>query len=166
MSESNTVGSNKVVTIHYTLRSDDGEVLDTSDGGEPLSYLHGAGNIVPGLEAQLEGRSEGDKLVAVVAPKDGYGERDPASRQSIPLAAFEGVDVKAGMTLVVEDDDGEQMPLHIVAVHADHVEVDTEHPLAGATLHFTVEVVGVREATAEELLHGHVHGEGDHHHHH
>lgn len=162
---SNAIASNKVATIHYTLRSDNGEVLDTSEGGDPLAYLHGAGNIVPGLEAQLEGRVAGDKLVAVVAPKDGYGERDPASRQSIPIAAFEGVEVKPGMTLVVEDDDGEQMPLHIVEVHAEHVEVDTEHPLAGETLHFTVEVIEVRDATAEELLHGHVHGDGDHHHH-
>lgn len=158
------ITSNKVVTIHYTLRNDAGEVLDSSDGGEPMTYLHGAGNIVPGLEAKLEGKGAGDKLVAVVEPKDGYGEKDGPGIQAIPIAAFEGVEVRAGMTFVVEDDDGEQMPLRVLEVHEDHVTVDTDHPLAGQTLHFTVEVVSVREASADELLHGHVHDGHDHHH--
>lgn len=158
------ITSNKVVTIHYTLRNDAGEVLDSSDGGDPLAYLHGAGNIVPGLEAQLEGKATGDKLVAVVEPKDGYGEKSGPGAQTIPLSAFEGIEVKPGMTFVVEDDDGEQMPLRVLEVHSDHVTVDTDHPLAGETLHFTVEIVDVRDATAEELLHGHVHDGHDHHH--
>lgn len=160
------ISSNKVVTIHYTLRNDAGEVLDTSQGGEPMSYLHGAGNIVPGLEAQLEGRSAGDDVVAKVEPKDGYGEKSGASRQAIPIAAFEGMEIRPGMTFVVEDDDGEQMPLRVVEVQDDQAIVDTDHPLAGETLHFEVSIVDVRDATAEELLHGHVHDEGGHGHHH
>lgn len=158
------ITSNKVVTIHYTLRNDAGEVLDTSDGGEPMAYLHGAGNIVPGLEAKLEGKATGDKLVAVVEPKDGYGEKSGPGAQTIPIAAFEGIEVRPGMTFVVEDDDGEQMPLRVIEVQDDRVVVDTDHPLAGETLHFTVEVVDVRDASADELLHGHVHDGHDHHH--
>jgi len=158
------ITTNKVVTIHYTLRNDAGEVLDTSEGSDPMSYLQGAGNIVPRLEGQLEGRGAGDALVAVVEPKDGYGEKSGASQQSIPIAAFEGIEIRPGMTFVVEDDDGEQMPLRVVEVRDDHAIVDTDHPLAGETLHFTVKVIEVRDATAEELLHGHVHdGDGDGH---
>jgi FKBP-type peptidyl-prolyl cis-trans isomerase SlyD len=161
---SESISTNKVVTINYTLRNDAGEVLDSSEDAGPMAYLHGAGNIVPGLEKQLEGKLAGDKLVAIVPPDEGYGEKNGAGPQSIPRAAFEDVDVHPGMTLVVEDDDGEQMPLRVIAVEADKVLVDLDHPLAGETLHFTVEVVEVRDATAEELEHGHVHGDGGHHH--
>jgi FKBP-type peptidyl-prolyl cis-trans isomerase SlyD len=159
---SESISTNKVVTINYTLRNDAGEVLDSSEEAGPMAYLHGAGNIVPGLEQQLDGRAAGDKLVAVVPPADGYGEKNSTGPQAIPRAAFEGVDVHPGMTLVVEDDDGEQMPLRVVAVEPDKVLVDLDHPLAGETLHFTVEVVSVRDATEEELEHGHVH-DGHHH---
>lgn len=136
---SETISANKVVTIHYTLRNDAGEVLDSSEGAPPMAYLHGAGNIVPGLEKQLDGKVAGDKLVAVVPPEEGYGDKQAQGPQAIPKAAFEGVDVHPGMTLVVEDDDGEQMPLRVVAVEEDRVLVDLDHPLAGETLHFTVE---------------------------
>ncbi|MFO0633742.1 MAG: peptidylprolyl isomerase [Nannocystaceae bacterium] len=158
------VTANKVVTIHYTLRNDAGEVLDSSDGGDPLVYLHGAGNIVPGLESQLEGRGKGDALQATVAPQDAYGPKSPGGPKAIPKSAFSGMEVAAGMTFVVEDEDGDPMPLRVVEVRGDTVMVDMDHPLAGETLHFQVEIVDVREATAEELLHGHVHGEHDHHH--
>lgn len=162
MSES--ISTHKVVTINYTLRNDAGEVLDSSEDAGPMAYLHGFGNIVPGLEKQLEGKAAGDKLVAVVPPEEGYGDKSETGPQAIPLGAFEGVDVHPGMTLVVEDDEGEQMPLRVVSVEGDKVIVDLDHPLAGETLHFTVEVVAVRDATEEELEHGHVH-DGDGHHH-
>lgn len=161
MSES--ISDNKVVTIHYTLRNDAGEVLDSSEGQPPMAYLHGAGNIVPGLERQLEGKTAGEKVVAVVPPEEGYGNKQGTGPQAIPIAAFEGAEIHPGMTLVVEDDDGEQMPLRVVAVEEDRVLVDLDHPLAGETLHFSVEIVAVREATEEELAHGHVH-DGHHHH--
>jgi FKBP-type peptidyl-prolyl cis-trans isomerase SlyD len=161
---SESISANKVVTIHYTLRNDAGEVLDSSEGQPPMSYLHGAGNIVPGLEKQLEGKGAGDKLVAVVSPDEGNGNKQGTGAQAIPREAFEGMDVQPGMTLVVEDDDGEQMPLRVIAVEADRVLVDLDHPLAGETLHFTVEVIAVREATEEELEHGHVHDGHGHHH--
>lgn len=161
---SEPVANNKVVTIHYTLRNDAGEVLDSSEDAGPMAYLHGFGNIVPGLEKQLDGKIAGDKLVAVVPPEEGYGDKQAGGAQAIPREAFEGVDVHPGMTLVVEDDDGEQMPLRVVAVEEDRVLVDLDHPLAGETLHFTVEVISVREATEEELTHGHVHDGHGHHH--
>ncbi len=157
------ITANKVVTIHYTLRNDAGEVLDSSDGGDPLAYLHGADNIVPGLERQLEGRKVGDKLQAKVAPADGYGEKTPGGPKAIPKSAFAGMEVAPGMTFMVEDDDGDHMPLRVVGVAGDEVLVDMDHPLAGETLHFDVEVLEVRDATAEELSHGHVH-DGSHHH--
>lgn len=160
-----SVASNKVVSIHYTLTNDDGDVLDSSSGGEPLAYLHGAGNIVPGLERQIEGKSVGDKFDAVVPPSEGYGERTGPAPQAISRDAFGDVEVEPGMSFVIEDDDGNQTPLWIVDVEEEHVYVDANHPLAGETLHFAVEVIEIRDATAAELAHGHVHGDGHDHHH-
>jgi len=158
------IAADKVVSLHYTLTNDDAEVLDSSTGGDPLVYLHGTGAIVPGLERQLEGKVAGDKLDVVVQPSDGYGERSGPGPQAIPRSVFEGVDVEPGMSFVVEDDDGDPMALWVVEVDDQRVLVDGNHPLAGETLHFAVEVVAIRDATAEELEHGHVHGEGHHHH--
>ncbi len=160
-----SVAINKVVSIHYTLTNDDGDVLDSSAGGEPLAYLHGAGNIVPGLEKQIEGKFVGDKFDAVVAPAEGYGERTGPDPQAIPRSAFGDVPVEPGMSFVIEDEDGNQTPLWIVDIDDEQVYVDGNHPLAGETLHFAIEVVGIRDATALELAHGHVHGDGHDHHH-
>lgn len=159
------IASNTVATIHYTLRGDDGEVLDTSVGGDPLSYLHGHDNIVPGLERQLTDRAVGDRLTAIVEPAEGYGERRPDGRRSIERAAFPA-DVQPGMQLFAEDGEGRVLPIWVRAVGEQEVEIDLDHPLAGARLHFEVEVLEVRAANAEELTHGHPHGRhGDAHHH-
>jgi FKBP-type peptidyl-prolyl cis-trans isomerase SlyD len=157
------IAAEKVVSIHYTLTNDDGEVLDSSAGGDPLVYLHGAGNIVPGLERQLEGKGPGEKLEVVVPAVDGYGEREGPGPQSVPRSVFEGVDVEPGMSFVVEDEDGEEMAMWVVEVGDDEVLIDSNHPLAGETLHFSVEVIEVRAATEDELAHGHAH-DGHHHH--
>jgi FKBP-type peptidyl-prolyl cis-trans isomerase SlyD len=158
-----TIAEKKIVSIHYTLKNDAGDTLDTSAEAEPLAYLHGAGNIVPGLERALDGKAVGDKVSAVVAPVDGYGERAGPGPQPVPKAAFEGADVQPGMAVVAEDQEGNQMPLWIVAVEDDRVMVDNNHPLAGETLHFDVEVMEIRDATEQELAHGHVHADGHDH---
>lgn len=158
-----TVEARKVVSIHYTLKNDAGDVLDSSSGQDPLIYLHGAGNIVPGLEKQIDGKSVGDKLSAVVPAAEGYGEREGPGPQPVPKSAFGGADVQPGMSLVVEDESGNHMPLWVVKVEGEQVFVDGNHPLAGETLHFDVEVVEIRDATEQELAHGHVHAGGHDH---
>jgi FKBP-type peptidyl-prolyl cis-trans isomerase SlyD len=155
---------NSVVSIHYTLTNAQGEVLDSSRGGEPLVYLHGAGNIIPGLEKALIGKQAGDKLNVAVAPAEGYGERDEALIQQVPRRAFQGVkDIAPGMSFHAQSSQG-PMQVTVTAVAGDMVTVDGNHPLAGETLNFDVEVTEVRAATLEELAHGHVHGAGGHHH--
>lgn len=158
-----TIGRGQVVSIHYTLTNDEGEVLDTSRGGEPLAYLHGAGNIVPGLEAALEGRKAGDQLQVTVAPEDGYGDAEEdgvqvAQREDFPADA----ELEVGMHFIAENEDGEEVPVWIRDIEGDDVTLDFNHPLAGVTLHFDVEVAGVRIATADEVAHGHPHGPGGH----
>lgn len=157
------IGKNSVVAINYTLTNDAGEVMDSSEGGAPLTYLHGAHNLIAGLEKELEGKTAGAKFNATIAPEDGYGESDPAMIQTLPREMFRGVDnIEVGMGFTAQGPQGQQ---HIVvtAVSGDEVTVDGNHPMAGKTLHFAVEVVSVREATAEEIDHGHVH-DGTHHH--
>lgn len=161
-----SVVDGKVVLIHYTLRNDGGDILDASEVDSPLAYLHGADNIVPGLEKQIAGKSVGDKLTAVVPPAEGYGEvqgpgPQPVSRKSFPAE----LDIQPGMSFVIEDDEGHPMPLWVQRVTETEVWVDPNHPLAGETLHFEIEVVGVRDATAEEREHGHPHGPDGHDHH-
>jgi FKBP-type peptidyl-prolyl cis-trans isomerase SlyD len=157
------IGKNSVVAINYTLTNDAGEVMDSSEGGDPLTYLHGAHNLIPGLEKQLEGKTAGASFKATIAPADGYGESDPAMIQTLPREMFRGVDnIEVGMGFTAQGPQGQQ---HIVvtAINGDEVTVDGNHPMAGKTLHFAVEVISVREATAEEIDHGHVH-DGSHHH--
>lgn len=163
-----TIQADKVVHIHYTLTNDNGDELDTSRGDEPLPYLHGHGNIVPGLENALAGKAVGFKETIVVSPEEGYGAHDGSAPQQVPLDAFPGdFEVEEGMQFVVENELGEHIPVWVVGVEEDHVLLDTNHPLAGETLHFAVEVVKIRAATPEELHHGHPHGlEGDEGHHH
>ncbi|MBB3140275.1 FKBP-type peptidyl-prolyl cis-trans isomerase [Halomonas organivorans] len=158
------IAQNSVVAFHYTLTNDAGEVLDSSEGREPLTYLHGAGNIIPGLEKEMEGRTAGDKLQAKVAPEEGYGEVQPQLVQEVPRDAFQGVEnVEAGMQFQAQTQGGPLM-VTVTKVEGDTVTVDGNHPLAGQTLNFDVEIAEVREASEEEVEHGHVHGEGGHEH--
>jgi FKBP-type peptidyl-prolyl cis-trans isomerase SlyD len=154
----------RVVTIHYTLTNDAGEVLDSSRCAEPLAYLHGAGNIIPGLENALAGKRAGDKLSVRVEPAQGYGERDDRLVQHVPRRAFQGIaEIQPGMSFHAESSNG-PMRVTVTRVAGDMVTVDGNHPLAGEPLNFDVEVADVRAATEEELSHGHVHGPGGHHH--
>jgi FKBP-type peptidyl-prolyl cis-trans isomerase SlyD len=154
-----------VVAVDYTLHLGDGEVVDASTPGEPLTYLHGEGQIVPGLEDALEGCTTGDQKKVVVAPAEGYGERDPNGLQEVPREAFPaGFDPQIGMQLTAEGPDGEAVPFEVREVKDASVVIDLNHPLAGRTLHFDITVREVRAATAEELEHGHAHGEGVHEH--
>ena len=155
-----------VVSIHYTLRDDDGDVIDSSVDSEPLDYLHGAGNIVPGLEAAREGKAVGAKFKVTVPPADGYGERGPDPKP-VPRSAFpDDMELEPGTQLFVRGPDGEPFPVWIAGVSDEDVMLDQNHPLAGATLHFEVEVLSVRAATKDELEHGHPHGPDGHGHHH
>jgi len=158
------IAENTVATIHYTLTSPTGEVIDASPAGQPLAYLHGAGNIVPGLEQALEGRSVGDRFDVVVTPEEGYGPRHAELIHVVPRAAFQGVaEIQPGMQFETRGAQG-SMVVTVTAVDSENVTVDGNHPLAGEPLHFAIEVADVRAATSEELAHGHVHGAGGHHH--
>ncbi len=158
------ITADRVVTIHYTLKDDGGTVLDTSVGGEPLAYIQGHGNLVAGLERALEGKQDGNTLAVVVEPQDGYGKRDEALIQKVPKRALQGAGtVKKGMQFQARTEGGMRL-FTVTALIGDMVTLDGNHPLADQTLHFDVEVVSVREATSEELEHGHVHGAGGHHH--
>jgi FKBP-type peptidyl-prolyl cis-trans isomerase SlyD len=158
------IATNTVVTIDYTLKDDDQSVLDTSQGQEPLSYIHGIGNLIPGLEKALAGKSEGDRVQVTIPPDDAYGERDEDLLQAIPRERFERAnEIEVGMQFHTQSDEGMQV-VTVVGVDGDNITIDGNHPLAGKTLHFDVQIVGVREASAEEISHGHVHGEGGHHH--
>ncbi len=158
------IGSQKIVSIAYTLKSDTGEVLDTSVGRDPLIYIHGIGSLVPGLEKALEGHVKGDHVVVSVGPDEGYGTRDESLSRKIPIRKLPEGKARVGMRVRVQTDTGPLMLL-ITAVQGDYATVDPNHPLAGQTLHFEVDVIDVRDATADELKHGHVHGPGEHHHH-
>lgn len=158
------ISQNKVASIEYTLTDDSGEVLDTSVGGEPLAYIHGMGNIIPGLEEALEGKEAGDSLKVSVAPEDGYGEQNDALVQQVPREMFQGVDeIEIGMQFHAQTAQGLTV-ITVTEVAQELITVDGNHPLAGKTLHFDVKVVDVRDATEEELEHGHAHGAGGHHH--
>ena len=156
---------NKVVRIDYTLSADDQQIIDSSEGGEPLTYLHGGGNIIPGLEAALEGKRAGESLNVRIVPDEAYGERDDALVQSVPREMFEDSDsIQVGMQFQSGDPDGNTRIVTVVGADADSVTVDGTHPLAGVPLNFAVTIVEVRDASSEELAHGHVHGPGGHQH--
>ena len=158
------VAKDKIVSIDYTLTGDNGQVLDTSQGREPLAYLHGAGNIIPGLESALEGKSEGEQVNVSIPPDQAYGQRDERMVQAVPRTAFQGVaDIKPGMQFQAQTNAGARL-ITVVGVEGDQVTIDANHPLAGATLNFDVKVVNVRDATEQEKSHGHVHGPGGHQH--
>jgi FKBP-type peptidyl-prolyl cis-trans isomerase SlyD len=158
------IGPNSVVSIHYELSNDAGEILDASAEGEPLVYLHGAQNIIPGLEKELAGKKVGDALKVKVQPEEGYGIKQPELIQQVPRNAFPDSDkLEVGMRFTAESDNG-----HISVVITELTDamatVDGNHPLAGVVLNFDVSIADIREASEEEVAHGHVHTPGHHHH--
>lgn len=158
------VAENAVVVIDYTLKDNSGEVIDSSEGAGPLAYLHGFGNIINGLEDALLGKEAGEQVQATIAPENAYGERHEDMQQDVPKELFGGVDnIEVGMQFQSETDDGPVM-VTVVAITDEMVTVDGNHPLAGVELNFDVTIREVREASDEELEHGHVHGAGGHHH--
>ena len=157
-----TIVDNKVVEIHYVLKDKDGDLLDSSEGEAPLAYIHGIGNIIPGLEKQLNGKKIGDKIKAIISPSDGYGVWEEKLIQKIPMSNFKDKSqVKLDAQFRVEMEDGPRIAT-ITKIENDDVTIDMNHPLAGEELHFDVEVMAIRDATEEEISHGHVHN-GDHH---
>lgn len=158
------IAPNDVVTMHYTLTDEAAKVLDSSSGREPLVYLHGHGNIVPGLERALTGHDVGERLTVRVPAAEGYGEYDRALVQRVPKRALKGIgDVRVGMRLQAGTEHGYHA-VTVTQITGDMVTLDGNHPLAGQNLNFEVEITGVRAASEEELAHGHVHGAGGHHH--
>ena len=151
------IAKDKVVSIDYTLRNADGEVLETSDGREPLTYLHGRGGLLPGLEKELTGKAIGEEFQVGLSPAEAYGERDESLVGKVPRDQFQpGTELKPGMQFQAQTSKGKRI-LTVTQVTDDLVEVDGNHPLAGQSLNFDVKVVSIRVATAEEVEHGHVH---------
>jgi len=151
------IGNNCVVSIHYTLKDDSGAVLDSSKEGDPLKYLHGANNIIPGLENELTGKTAGASMQVTVAPEDAYGPHSAEAIQTVPRSAFEGVeDIQPGMQFQTDGPQGVQI-IVVTDVGDEEITIDANHPLAGKTLHFDVSIEEVRDATPEEIAHGHVH---------
>ncbi len=158
------IAKHKIVSIDYTLTDTEGNVLDTSDGQSPMSYIQGIGNLISGLEKALEGKAVGASLSVSVPPEEGYGTRDDAMRQAVPRDRFEfDSPIEIGMRFQAMGEAGPQV-VTVVEVDEENVTIDTNHPLAGETLNFVVTVIDVREASPEELEHGHVHGPGGHDH--
>jgi FKBP-type peptidyl-prolyl cis-trans isomerase SlyD len=157
------IGKEKVVSIHYTLKDNEGTTIDSSVGDQPLLYIHGIGNLIPGMEEGLEGKVKGDKLEIKVRPEKGYGIRDERMVQKLPRSAFGDQKVEVGMQFHAGTQNGQQV-VTVTKVEMDGITIDGNHSLAGVDLNFSVEVLDVREATKDELAHGHVHGPGGHHH--
>lgn len=157
------VSVNKVVSIHYTLTDNAGTVLDSSSGKDPLFYIQGLGHLIPGMEEGLEGRTAGEKLQLTISPDKGYGVRNNELVQQVPMSAFGGQMVSPGMQFEAGAGD-QRFIVTVTEINNDTVTIDGNHPLAGVELNFDVEVMEVREATEDELAHGHVHGPGGHHH--
>ena len=154
------ISKNKVASIHYTLKDKNGEIIDSSEESKPLSYIQGLGNLIPGMERGLEGKIAGDTVSLIIAPEDAYGIRDDQYLSVIPLDNFPDKEsVKPGVQFVAQSDQGSRDAI-ILKVEGNDVTADFNHPLAGIELHFEIKVMDVREATTEELAHGHIHGEG------
>ena len=162
------ISKNKVVTFHYRLQNEQGVEIESSHGGDPVAYLQGHGNIIRGLEKGMDGKNAEDVFSVTVAPQDGYGLRDEEAKQRVPLKHLVGdkkanAKLKPGMVAAINTEEG---PKQVVVIKAGkfNVDVDTNHPLAGQVLTFDIEVESVREATDDEVTHGHAHGVGGHHH--
>ncbi|WP_372760769.1 peptidylprolyl isomerase [Pseudoalteromonas sp.] len=153
------VATNKVVKMHYSVHDNDNNTIDNSFDGEPLIFIVGTGYLISGLENALQGKQAGDTLSVTVEPDEGYGERNDNLVQAVPKEMFDGMEIEVGMQFRATTDDGDQSVM-IIDIQDDEVIVDGNNPLAGITLNFNVEILEVRDATAEELSHGHVHGEG------
>lgn len=160
-----TVAQHKVVTLHYKVTDvDSGQVIDSSENGDPLVYLHGAQNIIPGLENALEGKHVGDEIEVTVAPQDAYGERSDDRIQQVPIEAFREIeDLEPGMAVTAQTEHG---PVNLIVTEVDEstVTVDANHPLAGKSLTFNVSIKSIRDASQDEVAHGHVHGPEGHDH--
>lgn len=154
------ITKHKVASIHYTLTNNEGKILDSSSGREPLTYIQGIGNLIPGMEEGLEGKSKGEKLSLKISPEKGYGVKDEALTQRVPRTAFGGQEVKVGMQFQTNQGG----VVTVTHVGLSEITVDANHPLAGVELNFAVEVMDIRLATEDEIAHGHVHGPGGHHH--
>ncbi|MBT7258101.1 MAG: peptidylprolyl isomerase [Porticoccaceae bacterium] len=160
-----SIKDNSAVSFHYSLADDEGQQLDSSAGKEPLAYLHGAGNIIPGLENALTGKAVGDSMTVAVSAAEGYGEVQQELIQDVPRTSFQGIEqIEVGMQFEAQTGQGGTVPVTVTAVTDETVTVDGNHPLAGKNLNFDVSIEAVRDATAEELEHGHVHGPGGHEH--
>ena len=158
------IAKHRVVSIDYTLTDDDDKIVDTSKGSEPLTYIHGTGNLIPGLEKALAGKSPGDALEVTIPPEEGYGAHDESLLEVLPRTKFTAEqEVQVGMQFYAEGGSEVQV-ITVVDVEGDSVTIDGNHPLAGKTLNFAVKIVDVRDATPEEVIHGHVHGPDGHDH--
>lgn len=157
------VAANKVITLNYTLKNDAGEIIDQSQDGS-FCYLHGANNIIPAMEQALEGRSKDDSLELNLAAAEGYGEYNPELTQVVERAMFEpGTEIEVGMQFQAQSADGHMIAITVTEVEGDKITIDGNHPLAGINLSYELNVVDVREATEEEIAHGHIHSH-DHEH--
>ncbi len=157
------IAKNKVATITYTLTDDAGAIIDKASEQDPFSFIQGVGNIIRGLENALEGKAAGDSLNVTIAPQDAYGEYDDTLTQVLSEEMFEGVDeVKPGMQFHAQTNQGMSV-VTVTQVSEGNVTIDANHPLAGVTLNFDVSVLEVRDASEDELEHGHVHGPGCNH---
>lgn len=153
-----TIQNGLIVSLAYTLKLQNGDLIDYSDADDPLEYLHGAENIIPGLERELTGLHTGDTKDVQVNPAEGYGEYDPEEVEEIERKLLpRDLELRLGMVLAIRDEEGHMSEAYVRAISPDSVTLDFNHPLAGQPLFFNVQVVGMREATAEELAHGHPH---------
>lgn len=158
------VSDNAVISIDYILKDDNGNIIDQSDKSDPLVYLHGASNIIPGLESALSGKAVGEEISVRVSPEEAYGVRDDDKKQAVPRNMFGEEEIAVGAQYHAQGPDGQHLTVTVVSVSDEEIVVDGNHPLAGMHLNFDVTVVDIRDATKEELEHGHVHGPGGHHH--
>jgi len=159
------ISKNKVVTLEYVLKDNDGTIIDQSSGDDSFAFIQGIGGIIPGLENALDGKKADDALSITIEPDEAYGHREDSLLAEVPLDRFDDAgEIKEGMQFQTAGEDGTARVVTVMKIDNGTVTVDGNHPLAGITLNFDVKVLGVRDATEEELEHGHVHGPGGHQH--